>query len=98
MSYSPSYPIGRFEILTTISEAHRHDWIQSIDRLPSLLADLVAHLNEESLEKQYREDNQRREARLASHQTVPPPYGIFRRCSGVDGGDGSGSGKAEGRI
>jgi hypothetical protein len=57
MSYTPSYPIGKFEIPTSITATQRLAWINTIEQFPHELESLVEHLTEEQLKRQYRTDS-----------------------------------------
>ncbi len=48
------YPIGKYEVPAVITEAHISDWIESLERFPQRLSQLVENLSEEELETPYR--------------------------------------------
>lgn len=48
------YPIGKFEVPTTITAAVREEWISVLEHLPQRLETMVSKLSEEQLETPYR--------------------------------------------
>jgi uncharacterized damage-inducible protein DinB len=51
----PRYPIGKFQILTTVDDAQRRELIQQIADAPSRLRDAVRGLSDKQLDTPYRE-------------------------------------------
>ena len=55
MTPDPRYPIGKFEMPATVSDAMRKQWIDEIADTPGLLRAAVRGLNAEQLDTPYRE-------------------------------------------
>jgi uncharacterized damage-inducible protein DinB len=51
----PRYPIGKFQVLTTVDDAQRRELIQQIAEAPSRLRDVVRGLSDKQLDTPYRE-------------------------------------------
>jgi hypothetical protein len=52
--YQLQYPIGKFEIPTTITQNHIESWISILEHFPNRLEHLVKHLTENQLDTPYR--------------------------------------------
>lgn len=52
---APRYPIGKFQILTTVDDAQRRELIRQIAEAPSRLRDAVQGLSDKQLDTPYRE-------------------------------------------